>query len=165
MSIFGEKFSVRTLSFLGAFLQGLSVLGFGMLEFVENVDLFLSLSYLLRLVRKLIIYSKVIHFDYLWFAMKELGGYLFCSCDGSLHCYFYKVVPRQNRSNYIMEWNCFGNRLQYRTHNWWLFLWHWWIPLTIFSHRHTGHITFNCNSCRTSTQRIPEKGEYWKIQF
>ena len=65
MSIFGEKFSVRTLSFLGAFLQGLSVLGFGMLEFVENVDLFLSLSYLLRLVRKLIIYSKIIHFDYL----------------------------------------------------------------------------------------------------
>ena len=65
MSIFGEKFSVRTLSFLGAFLQGLSVLGFGMLEFVENVDLFLSLSYLLRLVRKLIIYSKIIHVDYL----------------------------------------------------------------------------------------------------
>ena len=58
MSIFGERFSIRTMSFLGTFFQGLTVLGFGMLEFVENVDLFLSLSYLLRLVRKLIIYSK-----------------------------------------------------------------------------------------------------------
>ena len=115
--------------------------------------------------KKIDIIFIIIHVDYLWFAMKELGGYLFCSCDGSLHCYFYKVVPRQNRSNYIMEWNCFGNRLQYRTHNWWLFLWHWWIPLTIFSHRHTGHITFHCYGFCTSTQRIPEKGECWKIQF
>ena len=58
LSIFGERFSVRTMSFLGAFLQGWTFLVFGMLEYVENVVLFLSLSYLLRLVRKLLIYLK-----------------------------------------------------------------------------------------------------------
>ena len=65
MSVFGERFSVRTMSFLGAFLQGLAVFGFGMLEFVENVDLFLSLSYLLRLVKKIANIFKMIHVNYI----------------------------------------------------------------------------------------------------
>ena len=58
MSIFGDRFNIRTMLFLSAILQGLAVMGFGMLEFVENVDFFLSLSYFLRLVRKLQIYLK-----------------------------------------------------------------------------------------------------------
>ena len=48
MSIVGDRFSVRTMAFLGAFLQGVAVMAFGMLEFTEDVVLFLTLSYLLR---------------------------------------------------------------------------------------------------------------------
>ena len=53
MSIFGYRFSVRTMSFLGAIFQGVTVIAFGMLEFTDDVVLFLTLSYGLRLVGKL----------------------------------------------------------------------------------------------------------------
>ena len=48
MSMIGDRFSVRTMAFLSAFLQGIAVMAFGMLEFTEDVFLFLTLSYLLR---------------------------------------------------------------------------------------------------------------------
>ena len=52
MSIFGYRFSVRTMSFLGAIFQGVTVIAFGMLEFTDDVAMFLTLSYGLRLVGK-----------------------------------------------------------------------------------------------------------------
>ena len=48
ISIVGDKFSFRKMSFLGAFGQATAVMAFGMLDFTEEADIFVTLSYLLR---------------------------------------------------------------------------------------------------------------------
>ena len=48
ISIVGDRFSFRKMSFFGAFGQGIAVMAFGMLDFTEEADIFVTLSYLLR---------------------------------------------------------------------------------------------------------------------
>ena len=48
ISIVGDKFNSRKMSFFGAFVQGMAVVAFGMLDFTEDAHIFLTLSYLLR---------------------------------------------------------------------------------------------------------------------
>lgn len=45
---FGSQIGPEVLSYTGAFLQGICGIGFGCLEYIENTNLFLSLSYALR---------------------------------------------------------------------------------------------------------------------
>ena len=46
--IVGHRFSSRNMAFLGSFLQGVTVFLFGMLEFVHDKDVFLTISFISR---------------------------------------------------------------------------------------------------------------------
>ena len=49
--IAGHKFNPRNMALLGAFMQGLAVLIFGILELINEKSIFLSLSFILRNVQ------------------------------------------------------------------------------------------------------------------
>ena len=51
--IYGEKIGIKVLYNFGAFTQGISTGSMGFLEFVDNKDAFLGLSYALRFVNKI----------------------------------------------------------------------------------------------------------------
>ena len=101
--IFGERLSLRKMAFLGAFLQGLTVLGFGMLEYVENVVLFLSGSYLLRLVRKLVLHLEsfmLIISDLPW---RSLEGIFSALAESAYTALFINLYP--DRIGQITSWS------------------------------------------------------------